>query len=482
MKELIEFMKDDSNRNHYLDRTRPILMEDVHGDEYSIFKPLGLLDYIKYWLNEKKQIEIKVKEIRADHEDHMKLDHALAPINKQLHVLSDIIENLPRYLEDLSSHIFSKRFSDIQRVNFTSLWASLGIKKVMRSQKQEEEDQALLTIWREIKKLAPDDPLEPEFPPDNPHFPATDSYELATDEGRKIILKDESSNPTGTHKDRMAWEVVRYYQELIKARKNASIDFKLPQMSLIISGCAGIAIQSMLKRFNLPNLKVLIDHNLLESIKKALKFLGCEVYEINLSLKQLNSKEILEQTNNYHGIDLTDRAFLDPNRVKYYDWLSFEILNNDADYFFVPFGTGDLFNNLLSVTQRLTIGGLSAEPRFQRINKDIDFSQFCFFGATTNNPKSKMDKLYATYNPHGERVRRNLKSWVSIGACNPKSSVVNVSDEYVDLALEFARDHNIKTEASGIAGLALFMQQEKDIPNTAKVCVVNTGYTKYPIM
>jgi cysteine synthase len=47
-----------------------------------------------------------------------------------------------------------------------------------------------------------------------------------------VRLKDESFNPTGTHKDRMAWEIVVTYRDFLLAKQNGQID-TLPIMSLI---------------------------------------------------------------------------------------------------------------------------------------------------------------------------------------------------------------------------------------------------------
>ena len=52
------------------------------------------------------------------------------------------------------------------------------------------------------------DPALPEFPADNPKFPATPTYQINVPGFSNVWLKDESYNLTGTHKDRMAWEIV----------------------------------------------------------------------------------------------------------------------------------------------------------------------------------------------------------------------------------------------------------------------------------
>jgi len=101
------------------------------------------------------------------------------------------------------------------------------------------------------------DPLHPEFPFNNPKFPATPTYKINVPGFSNVWLKDESHNPTGTHKDRMAWEIIVTYKDFIKSKIEGRISV-LPQMSIISSGSSAIAIQSLLNHFKLPNLKVCV--------------------------------------------------------------------------------------------------------------------------------------------------------------------------------------------------------------------------------
>ena len=121
-------------------------------------------------------------------------------------------------------------------------------------------------ILYSIRIGSENDPKKPEFPPDNPKFPATPTYQIKAPGFTNLWLKDESKNPTGTHKDRMAWEMVVTYREMLMAKKMGLVKDKLPQMSLITSGAAGFAIQPMLKKYGLPKLKCLVDIDLDERI------------------------------------------------------------------------------------------------------------------------------------------------------------------------------------------------------------------------
>src|SRR3972149_3419510 len=91
-------------------------------------------------------------------------------------------------------------------------------------------------ILKSIKVASENDPRKPEFPSDNPRFPATPTYRIKVPGFSNVWLKDESKNPTGTHKDRMAWEMVVTYRDFLLAKKNGQIKGKLPQLSIISSG------------------------------------------------------------------------------------------------------------------------------------------------------------------------------------------------------------------------------------------------------
>ncbi|MBU1034278.1 PLP-dependent lyase/thiolase, partial [Patescibacteria group bacterium] len=206
------------------------------------------------------------------------------------------------------------------------------------------------------------DPNKPEFPADDPKFPATPTYRIEVPDFSNVWLKDESHNPTGTHKDRMAWEIVVTYRDFLLAKKRGQVKRPLPAMSIISSGSAAIAIQTQLKKYSLPNLRVLVDAGMNQDAIKSMKKIGCEIYETNLSKKSFHWKEILALTRNPNGFDITSNESLDPT-TRFYDWLSYEILNSSPDYCFIPFGTGNLFENVLNINKK-EVSTQHHDPRF----------------------------------------------------------------------------------------------------------------------
>ena len=319
------------------------------------------------------------------------------------------------------------------------------------------------------------DPNKPEFPPDNPKFPATPTYKIKVPGFSNVWLKDDSINRySGTHKDRLAWEVVVLYRNFLLAKKRGQLKGSLPRFSIISSGSAALAIGRMLKHYGLPKLKVLVDKNLNQKIYEALKKSHCEIFEIDLSLKAFTSREILILTENENGFDLTLNQGVGLE-IGNYDWMGYEILNQSPDYCFIPFGTGGLFEKVLELN-KLEVGYAKHDPRF---HGDIKILRNCnFMGATTKNPKSKADKLYAHHLPSPGIEERWLKFYRKSGFCGPKTDIYIVKERYLDEAMKIAESQGIDCEPSGIAGLALMLQMKNSLPKNKKMLIVNTGKTR----
>jgi len=330
-------------------------------------------------------------------------------------------------------------------------------------------------ILKSIVVASENNPSKPEFPADNPKFPATPTYKINVPGFSNVWLKDESHNPTGTHKDRMAWEIVVTYRDFLLAKKRGQIRGALPFMSIISSGSAAIAIQTQFKKYNLPNLKVLVDIRIDPKVLKSMEKIGCEIYETDLSKKSLNWNEILTLTHNPDGFDITSSEALDPT-TRFYDWLSYEIINSSPDYCFIPFGTGNLFENVLNINKK-EVSTKNHDPRFK--GKSEILRRCNFLGATTNNPNSKAEKLYSPHLPFVHFDEQWIRLYRHAGFCGSESSVNLIKDQYLDKAIKIAESQGINCEPSGIAGLALLLQMKNKIPKDKKILIVNTGKTKY---
>ena len=329
-------------------------------------------------------------------------------------------------------------------------------------------------ILKSIVIASENNPNRPEFPAGKGKFPATPTYKIQVPGFSNIWLKDESFNFSGTHKDRMAWEIIVTYRDFLLAKKSSSFSNDLPVMSIISSGSAAVAIQKQLKKYNLPNLRVLVDKNCDEDFLKSLKSINCEIFATDLASKSLSSKEILDLTNNVSGFDITSAEALDP-RTRFYDWLGYEIINSSPDYCFIPFGSGHLFENILNINKK-EISSQNCDPRFRG---DLKILRKCnFLGAATNNSKTKAVKLYSPHLPFSHCDEQWLRFFKYSGFCGQDSGIYSFEEKYLDMALEIAEKQKIKCEPSGIAGLALLLQMKKNIPKNKKILIVNTGKTK----
>ncbi len=321
------------------------------------------------------------------------------------------------------------------------------------------------------------DPSKPEFPPEHPRFPATPTYKINVPGFKNVWLKDESVNPTGTHKDRMAWEVVVTYKQFLRRKKDAGLIKKLPELSILSSGSAAFAIQFRLRQYHLPNLRVLVDLHLNTKIVDLLKNIGCKIFPYKLSSEILTWGDILRLTKNLQGFDITSNTAFDPT-VRFYDWMSYEILASRADYVLVPYGTGQLYENILNIAKR-EASPRRHDPRFQSTTAIV--SRTNFLAATTNNPHTFADKLYAPFRPFAGYSEQWIRYYRYAGFCGKDSHVHHFEEKYLAQAIALAKKLKINAEPSGIAGLALLLQLKNKLPRDKKFLIVNTGRTKFPV-
>jgi len=205
-----------------------------------------------------------------------------------------------------------------------------------------------------------------------------------------------------------------------------------------------------------------------------MKNLECEIYETDLNKKPFNWKEILVLTHNPDGFDITSNEALDPT-MRFYDWLSYEIIGSSPDYCFIPFGTGNLYENILNINKK-EVATNCHDPRFKG---NVGKLRKCnFLGATTNNPHSKADKIYSPHLPFVHYDEQWIKLYRYARYCGPESNVYLIKEAYLEEAMKIAESQGIKCEPSGIAGLALLLQMRNKIQKDKKILIVNTGKVK----
>ncbi len=240
----------------------------------------------------------------------------------------------------------------------------------------------------------------------------------------------------------------------------------------------------MLNEYNLPRLKVLTDAVLCKNSIDDMKAIGCEVYPVDLCSHPFTWREILLLTNNPDGFDITSNHALDPN-TRFYDWLSYEIINETPDYCFVPFGSGTLYVNLLNINKR-EVSSIKSDPRLLNCDEKKESLMRCvFYGATTHNPKTKAKKLYSPYSPFKSFDEPWLSLYKAAGYCGDQSNVFFIREEYLEDAVNIFEEENIECEPSGAAGLSLLLQMYKHMSDEdklifadKKIIIVNTGKQK----
>ncbi len=495
IKDLTEYLNNTPEKIKYLDRTIHVLMPSALGDNssFNISTDLGRIGILGFWLDKIAKVKDQITIIQNMGDTIPEIKLGLEDIKKSY---ENIALNIRENLSTLYDKNTSLRYTTLQQ-HPSELLAK--VREKINPQRKDisiiiREVQQSITVIDELYNSiiipSENDPAQPEFPPEpfyTPNYPASDCYRINIPNFTNVWLKDESTNPTGTHKDRMAWEVVIKYKEFLKQEQLKRLvknEDQIPRLSIISSGSAAIAIQNFLRKYDLPDLKVLVDETLDPNICHYLTQAGCELYKYDLSFKLLTPEEIKLLTNNTNGLDITYREIIDHNYKSYYDWLSYEILNQQPDFCFVPFGTGDLFQNILAVVHDEQIAYPQHDPRLQHPNLQ-QLLRCNFMGATTDNPNSKLQKLYSAFLPSLPIHQKRLQQYKSKQLCGSYTDIYRVNAPYVNKAIQLAQDIGVNCEPSGIAGLALLLQidGQKRIPikRDAKIVIVNTGNTKYGV-
>ena len=341
----------------------------------------------------------------------------------------------------------------------------------------EREDFERMRFLMQVPEI--DDRDNPEFWFGNPRWPATDTKPIKI-LGREVFLKDESQCPSGTHKDRAAHEIVlSVYKPRIKRAIENRGPYELPPFSLISAGSMAVALQHLCRYFHLPDVRVLMDSSRHDTdLHQLLWALGAKVYEHDLSQKELSEKEVLSLTENNAGIDVTTRSLAQIREHRYYDWCCHEILDSKPNHIFVPFGSGDLFANLLSVISDLHAGKTDR----QFTGDGASLRNINVYGATTYEPHTRMTKLYAAHRPALRDIRELLEDCKAHGVVESASEIYPVKDAEAEAAKHELQRVSPSTcfELSAVAGLALFMRLADQIPADDRVLIVNTGRTYIP--
>ncbi len=326
----------------------------------------------------------------------------------------------------------------------------------------------------------------PVFSEDNPHFPEWKaSPVIPLEVGAHLIhIKNEAdihSNPTGTFKDRMAWEMTAVYRDYarglwLKRREiNGDLPTEVPRLTLLSAGNAGASLAHFFAKYQLPPPKILISSSTLQERIAKLQSLYADVYMVDTGRKSLTAQEIKQLTNNEQGIDLTSVRILQPELV-FYDWHVHESFGECPDEIYVPYGSGRLMENYLAwqeKTMRNDSG--NRDPRLnvpvqQVISLDI-------LGAQPEKQDSCADHLATRHNPFTLFDDHDISALVNLAWTGKNTGLYKVREEYIKEAYRTLTEHGIETSYSGAASLGLFFQRwdEGRINPMKRSLIINTG-------
>lgn len=354
--------------------------------------------------------------------------------------------------------------------------------------------------WGLVEQFADGIPCYPENDPNLPEWSATPTIpvDLTSDGYGIVYIKDESdteSNPTGTIKDRAAWELATLYRDFARAlylKKKAGLvngnisSIPVPRFSYITAGNVGRAISHMFSRFGLPPMKLLVDSAISPHRLEILRALHADIYVSDLSRnvfekddessrRAYTPEEIKILTNNRGGIDITSVMALEPHAV-FYDWHVHESFNEAPQEIYVPYGSGRLWENYLTWQERSirndAVG--KRDPRLRvPVSSVVDMS---IFGAEPADPHSSADKLTKSFNPFALFSDQDTAALGALQFTGKATQVSKVDEERIDQAYRLLGRH-VETEPSAAAGLALYLQRFDDgeIDERKKVLIVNTG-------
>ncbi|MBN2059401.1 MAG: cysteine synthase family protein [Deltaproteobacteria bacterium] len=173
--------------------------------------------------------------------------------------------------------------------------------------------------------------------------PLYETQNMVPNKKVKLFIKLEGNNPTGSHKDRPAYNMIK-----------AAIDKGIltPEKRLIeaSSGNMASAMVMVAARFGIPSTMVLANTTS-EEKKVVLRMLGAELILINGNtiMCSEHARKLAEENDNYVFLD----QFRDPNNpTAHYNTTGQEIINDlpDVDVFIASLGSGA---SLLGISEKL---------------------------------------------------------------------------------------------------------------------------------
>lgn len=350
----------------------------------------------------------------------------------------------------------------------------------------------LMDKWGEgIPSFSDTDVLHPEWRP-TPLL----RLDLTSNGYGEVLVKNEAdpeSNPTGTIKDRAAWELATLYRDYartlyLKIREGAlpKDDLKrspVPTLSLITAGNEGSAIANRFQIHDLPPPRLIVDKKVSKAVLGQLRQLRASVYLVDLSQRALTTEDILRLTDNQNGVDITSVQFIEPQAI-FYDWHVHEVFNemdsNWPNEIYVPYGSGRLMENYLYWQAKSVRNEAAGTPDARLRTKMVTIAGADVLGGEPEKPDSDADKLTAKFKPFLLFKDPDIRGLRNFSFTGEKTGVEKVQEEYIKHGSDILNGYGITAEPSS-DGLALYMQRwdQGQVKPRSKVVVVNTGRGLY---
>ncbi len=253
----------------------------------------------------------------------------------------------------------------------------------------------------------------------------------------KVLIKDESKNPTGTHKDRKSDFLIR------KALEN-----DVHTLAILTSGNAGFSLATIAEGTGL-RIVTIVSETIRTSIRESLENTSAEVHAVDLS-KPFSSRDIMElarKSKNERIWDVTNSG-----HEAYRDIFA-EIKHESPDLIVCPLGSGELYMGLCE--------GVESEGGTTKV-----------IGIHPMRTVSKADKLCASHLPLREdMMRTQLLQAVRQGTSHGRDFI---SEEDIEWCVQNAPDF-LDAEPSALVPL-MMVRRFRD--TTRKIVMISTGKGK----
>jgi hypothetical protein len=340
-----------------------------------------------------------------------------------------------------------------------------------------------------VERWADGIPVMSENDPDNPEWPESPIIyaDLSQDRAGEVLIKNEADtrcNPTGTCKDRPAWECVCLYRDSARALEMRRLNGELrrgiemepvPRITIITSGNMGHALAHAFKQYNLPPPKLIFPRTTSENIIQFFRGVRADVYIADLDDHALKPHEIMQIANHEHGVELTSAMSIEPQAI-FYDWLAHQCFNVNPDRIYTARGSARLMENLITWQYRTmrndAVGRRDPRlkvPVWRVISMDV-------IGAVPTNRRSLATMLNASFNPFVIFEEQDISALVSLSCTGSSTGLCYVSDERILQAYEIMNRY-CETSYNGAASMAAYLEQRDEgrIRPDERVLIINTG-------